>query len=572
MFQRDVVMIKKQTIRKTINTFNNELTSIDRAKIEKIGRSKKTALAIFNKFCKTPQLDITTLVKQTGIPRPTITNTMKLLCNTGIISKIKTGKKWGQQYKYEQLLGSLEDFQNNTTRSQNKNGLFLYFNNRDQAENLTKSTTKVKFYPDKHFNSLPNNEKSDNLVLIGDNINACHWLLPKYAEKLSIIYADIPYNLPSSRVIQAYDNNFDGTCDLLAHLFPRLELMKKLLAPDGLFALSVSEHEMAYVKIIMDEIFGRENFINNIVIQNSTPASIIVTRTQYRLPSLKSYLLVYAKDHTKVNYLQRLYTPSSTYYQKAFIYVIKKPKTPFAMHTKTLLLDYLKDQPEIVEMFKRQKLEILSKNIEKMIEKDPDFRSYMYENLAKDLYKVVYPKSNAYNRVFFDHRDDLDPIFEYRGKLLEKGSRNALYLRFSDILMETNSGEIKKSVILGDIWRLENLKNLTQAEGNITFSGSKKPVELISRLIRWVGKKEMIIYEPYGGASVVSHACLLANKQTGSNIQFIVSQIPEKVDPKSQEGKAGFKTVDQITIKRIKNVIDELGTDDGFKIYYSKED
>ncbi len=564
-------MTKKQTIRKTINTFNNEITSADRKEIEKIGRSKKTALAIFDKFCKTPQLDITTLVKQTGIPRPTITNTIKLMCNTGIINKIETGKKWGQQYRYDRLIGSLEEFQNNTVRTQNRNGVFLCFNSRNQAENLINSETKVKFYPNKSFNSLPNNEKSNNMVLIGDNYEACKWLLPQYAEKLAIIYADIPYNLKSSRVIQAYDNTFDGTCDLLAHLFPRLELMKKLLAPDGLFALSVSEHEMAYVKIIMDEIFGRENFINNIVVQTSTPASIIVTRTQYRLPSLKSYLLVYAKNHTKVNYLQRLYTPSSSYYQKPFIYVIKKPKTPFAMHTKTLLLDYLKEQPEIVEMFKRQKLEILSKNIEKMIEKDPDFRSYMYKTLAKDLYKVVYPKSNAYKRVFFDHRDDLDPIFEYRGKLLEKSSRNALYLRFSDTLIQTNSGEMKKSVILGDIWMMADQKNRLQAEGNVTFSGSKKPVKLISQLIRWVGKKQMIIYEPYGGASVVGHACLLANKTTGSKIQFIVSQIPEKVDPKSQEGKAGFKTVDQITIKRIKNVIDELGTDEGFKIYYSKK-
>ena len=561
-------MIKKQTIRKTINTFNTEIISTDRAKIENIGRSKNTALAIFDTFCKTPQLDITTLCKQTKIPRPTITNTLKLLCNTGIISKVENGKKWGQLYRYEGIIGSLEDFKNNTTQTQNKNGLFLYFNGRERAEKLTNTPTKVKFHPNKSFNSLPNNEKSKNLVLVKDNIDACKWLLPEYSGKLLLAYGDIPFNMPSNRAVLAYNSSFDGTCQLLEHLFPRLELVKKLLQPDGLVALSVSEHEMAYVKVLIDSVYGRENFINNIVIKTSTPASIIVSRTQYRLPGLKSYLLVYAKDKSKVNHLQRLYTPSRTYWQNAFKHLIKKPNSTFGVHEKIYLIDHLKQQPHIINLFKKHNMELLSKNIEKMIKIEPEFKHYMYNTIAKDLYKAVYPKSNAYKSVFYAHRDDLDPIFEYKGKLLEKGSKNALYLRFSDSLIKQEDGSLKNSVILGDIWDVSDTKSTLQNEGHISFSGSKKPVKLITMLLDLIGQRSGVIFEMYGGASVVSHACLLKNKQEGTNFNFIVSQIPEKVDPKSIEGKAGFQTVDQITIKRIQNVIEELGTDDGFKIYY----
>ena len=100
-------------------------------------------------------------------------------------------------------------------------------------------------------------------------------------------------------------------------------------------------------------------------------------------------------------------------------------------------------------------------------------------------------------------------------------------------MVKQEDGSLKNSVILGDIWDVSDTKSTLQNEGHISFSGSKKPVKLITMLLDLIGQRSGVIFEMYGGASVVSHACLLKNKQEGTNFNFIVSQLPEKVDPKS---------------------------------------
>lgn len=563
---------------KSLNAINQQRIAEDRKKVENIGKSKNTAIALFDVFCNAPEQDITSLYNHfeklgRKIPRQTITNTMKILVKAGIITDVygEGGKKWGKKYLYGNLIGNFENYRNNTTSTQNANGVSLFFNNKLYAAKLAEVPTKVKFLPNKTHNKKPNNSKSQNRLFIGDNYDVMQVTMPEYEGSVSLCYADIPYNMGSNRVVQCYDSSFDATSELLTHLYPRLVLMKKLLEPEGLIAVSVSEHEMAYVKVIMDEIFGRSNFVNNILTKTSVPASIVVSRTQYRLPGLKAYLLVYAKDKSKVNYLQRLYEPSVSYYTGGFNTVItKRPGSKPVEYIKTPLVEYLKKQSKMAEMFKKHGLEIRTNNIEKLMGRDTEFRSYMYQVLAKNLYKGVYPKSNAYNSVFNAHTRELGKIFEHQGRLLEKDSqgRNTIYLRFSDKLILNEDGSLENGTILGDIWDLTRFKNTTQSEGKVSFSGSKKPVALIRLLLQWLGPKKNngLIFEPYGGASVVSHACLLENT-LGANYRFVVCQISEEVDPKSEEAKAGFKTVDEITVKRIKNVITELGTDEGFQIF-----
>ena len=86
----------KKHLRQTLDNFNQEQIAADRKKAENIGKCKKSALRILDDFCKTPKMDITTLVKTTGLTRPTVTNTIKKLQEIGIISAINHDKKWGQ--------------------------------------------------------------------------------------------------------------------------------------------------------------------------------------------------------------------------------------------------------------------------------------------------------------------------------------------------------------------------------------------------------------------------------------------------------------------------------------------
>ena len=86
-------------------------------------------------------------------------------------------------------------------------------------------------------------------------------------------------------------------------------------------------------------------------------------------------------------------------------------------------------------------------------------------------------------------------------------------------------------------------------------------------MLKWIGKKDAVIGDFFAGSGTTAEAVMRQNKYDNGNRSFVLCQIPEKVNQKSEEAKAGFKTVDQITIKRIKNVIKELNNDDGFQIF-----
>lgn len=551
----------KKHIRQTLANFNQEQIAADHQKVENIGKCKKSALRIFDEFCKSPKLDITSLVQKTGLTRPTVTNTIKKLQEIGIISVINHDKKWGQWYKYDALVGSLSDFENNTTRTQNKNGLFLYFNGRDFAEKQSETPCNKHFKPYKYHNEKLANRNSSNRLYIGDNLDGMKTMMSKYQETVDLAYLDIPYNMPSTRVKQAYADSFDGTCDLLCMLLPRLKLVQKLLSSTGLVALSVSEHEVAYVKLLMDDVFGRENIINNIVIEMAIAAGPVSGYTQYKLPSTKGYLLVYAKDKSQVNFLQRLYDPADDKFTSGFNIVLdeKLNKTP--------LIDFLKQQPDIVQRFKTHKLAIKNENIAKLIDYDTDFEKYMYKTLSKNLYKRTKPYQNPLKT---DFNAPVGVVFEYDGKLLEKTQDGTVYhlKPFYNKLQKSDDGTLENSVIRGDIWKgYYSEKSRIQKEGGVPFSAGKKPVKLIRDLLKWIGKKDANVLDVFAGSATTAEAVMVQNKTDGGTRSFILCQLPEKVRPGSIEAKAGFKFIHQITIQRLKNVTKAINNDDGFQIY-----
>ncbi|MBJ6124787.1 site-specific DNA-methyltransferase [Microvirga splendida] len=103
-----------------------------------------------------------------------------------------------------------------------------------------------------------------NMLIQGDNLEALKALLPFYAGQVKCIYIDPPYNTRSA--FQHYDDNLEHT-QWLAMMWPRLELLRDLLAEDGSIWVSIDDNEGHYLKVIMDEVFGRSNFIANVVWQ-----------------------------------------------------------------------------------------------------------------------------------------------------------------------------------------------------------------------------------------------------------------------------------------------------------------
>ena len=105
---------------------------------------------------------------------------------------------------------------------------------------------------------------TENMLIQGDNLQALKALLPLYADKVKCIYIDPPYNTRSA--FTHYDDNLEHSL-WLSLMYPRLELLRELLTEDGSIWVSIDDNEAHYLKVMMDEVFGRKNFVANVVWQ-----------------------------------------------------------------------------------------------------------------------------------------------------------------------------------------------------------------------------------------------------------------------------------------------------------------
>ena len=108
---------------------------------------------------------------------------------------------------------------------------------------------------------------AENMLIQGDNLDALKALLPYYAGKVKCIYIDPPYNTKSA--FEHYDDNLEHT-QWLSLIYPRLELLRELLSEDGSIWVSIDDNEGHYLKVVMDEVFGRKNFVTTVVWQQRT--------------------------------------------------------------------------------------------------------------------------------------------------------------------------------------------------------------------------------------------------------------------------------------------------------------
>lgn len=554
----DVVMIKKSQIRNTIANVNQHVIAMYRARVENIGRSKTTAMTIFDLLCKTPRMTISQIVETTGKPRPTITNTVKKMVDVGILQTL-SNQKWGQVYCFGALVGSGEDFAASTTQAQQKSGCYIGFTGKEYAARLANLPTKTRIKHNQHHNDQGINKNSPDALYIGDNLDVMKHLLSTHKDGIDFIYFDPPYAQPSTRQVRAYNDSFDGHCEFLSMMYPRLILAQRLLSPDGLIAISINEHEIAQLKMLMDEVFGAENFINNIVVETGLAVGVYTGYSNKRLPNVKSYLLVYAKDKTQINNLARIYDPVDAKFAREFNTIIDEN-----LH-KHPLNKYLGTIEWVKELFETNNMQITVGNIEKMMQMSERFERYIYEEIAPMLYKVTTPKQMSSKLPL---NAPQDRIFISDGMLLEKQSDGTVrhYKSFLNRLQETEEGEISNSYIRGDIWKgLHKEKSRIQAEGGVEFSAGKKPVRLLTDLLTWINKKDAVVLDGFAGSGTMGHAVWTQNARDGGCRCFSLCQLPEHVAPNSIEATQGFKTIDQITTKRLKNIMQKYGT--GFQIF-----
>ena len=157
---------------------------------------------------------------------------------------------------------------------------------------------------------------NDNLIIHGDNLHALKALLPKYAGRIKCIYIDPPYNTGNENWV--YNDNVNSPMmqawlekhspidveDLERHdkwlcmMWPRLHLLRELLSDDGAIFISIDDNEMHRLRMLMDEIFGEENFIESLIWRSRLGRGATAKNTA----TLHEYIIVYAKDPTLVKF------------------------------------------------------------------------------------------------------------------------------------------------------------------------------------------------------------------------------------------------------------------------------
>ena len=157
---------------------------------------------------------------------------------------------------------------------------------------------------------------SENMLIQGDNLEALKALLPYYAGRVKCIYIDPPYNTQSA--FEHYDDNLEHSI-WLSTMYPRLEMLRQLLSEDGSIWVSIDDNEGHYLKVVMDEVFGRKNFVSTIIWRkNYAPKS----SAKY-ISEDHDYIFVYAKN--KETWRPNL-MPRSDKQDKAYKNIDKDPR------------------------------------------------------------------------------------------------------------------------------------------------------------------------------------------------------------------------------------------------------
>jgi len=321
-------------------------------------------------------------------------------------------------------------------------------------------------------------EQGDNLLIKGDNLLALKALERHFAGKIKCIYIDPPFN--TGNAFEHYDDGLEHTI-WLSMMKARLEILKKLLRKDGFIFVHIDYNELGYLRVLMDEIFGRQNFVNQISWQRA-PQRTVLGQGQTAIITILEYLLIYGKDAAvgKLNHLQK-----------------RIKATNNVMSQYRVLLD-LSEEKELVKEF-------INENNNTPI-RIWEFKSYKVKTLPSRISKAEYfahfealyesagihAEHSFMQRILAMLRPGKAYCVQYtpsRGKnagkeLSEIFINGRKMLSAKDYAMVGEDGEIYRTSDMDNLWTDEEIGVTGIAsEGAVEFKRGKKPEELLKRVI-----------------------------------------------------------------------------------------
>ena len=340
-----------------------------------------------------------------------------------------------------------------------------------------------KFKRDAELNKkrgLPENTITDNLIIKGNNLLALHTLKKEFAGKVKLIYIDPPYNTGNDGF--KYNDSFNHST-WLTFMKNRLEIAKQLLKDDGVIFVQCDDNEQAYLKVLMDEVFGRDLFINDIIMKTINPNGIKTTHATSTILKVKEHILVYKSKNIKFNPQYTRLDEYDKYYDLFIEGDINKL-----------------DECKVVKL----KDKIKELNIDFDIKNDK-FYKFIIEN-AEKIFQTKYD-----DRVQNNPKYDSEGIYIYEENpeyyVYNKRFGLKLSKKVQNIFGEKNLGNL-----LGDVWDDLKLNNL-YLEGDVSFSNAKKAEHLIYRIIDMSTKETDIVLDFQLGSGTTAAVAHKMNRQ-----------------------------------------------------------
>ena len=403
------------------------------------------------------------------------------------------------------------------------------------------------------YNGTEGDIDSENIYIEGDNLDALKLLQETYLGKVKMIYIDPPYNTGNdfiyeddfaqetevylnnsgqfdsegNRLVQNTESNGRFHTDWLNMLYPRLRIAKDFLADDGVIFISIDDNEMSSLRKICDEVFGNSNFIGSILWKKKTNGN-----NMGFLPPVHDYILCYAKELKSI--VDMGYPVTKEFLEKTFSNPDNDPRGPWTT-------------TDLSANHKGPNFPIMNPNTGD-IYYPPEGRYWVFN--ATEVEKRI-----ADGRIIFGKTGVTRPVQKVF----------AANRKFGKIRAES-------------WWDNKGMNEDATIEQKELFGKSKlfthpKPSKLIKHLAAIATERESVVFDFFSGSATTAHAVMQLNAEDGGNRKFIMVQLPEETDVKSEAYKAGYRTICEIGEERIrcagKKIKEETGADIdyGFRVF-----
>ena len=384
-----------------------------------------------------------------------------------------------------------------------------------------------------------NFDNTENLYIEGDNLDALKLLRKEYENKIKMIYIDPPYNTEKKFLYNdTFRNKKKKECrhsGWLNMIYPRLKLARDLLTDDGVIFISIDDNEVENLKKVCNEIFGESNFVQDFIWQRAFSPK---NDSKYASND-HDFVICYAKQINEFVMGRLPRTDEANDRYKNFDNDARGVWISDNLTVKTYSASY--DYPITVPSGRVV---------------NPSHGSCW--RVSKERFKELV----ADNRIWFgENGDNVPRLKRFLNELKFDGMTASSLMLYKDV---GHSQEGR-----------QELKKLFDDKG---YFDGPKPQRLLYRLLTLANlDNNDIVLDFFSGSATTAHAVMKLNAEDGGNRKFIMVQLPEETDEKSEAYKAGYKNICEIGKERIRRASKKIHEDkpdavfdDGFKVFKIK--